>query len=273
MPPEDEFPIDLSTDGDVAPRDVDRAQEHLVAIADLAPAPVLRGQIRLSFARSTPPAQSRVLPAKVEGALDVNGQLIRAQVAARTMQEAVDRFADRLRSQLKESAERRRARREASRGSGTDQWGWIDPSTDRPHYVDRPAAEREIVRRKSFAARSSTAEEAAFDMESLDHDFFLFRSADSGEESFLYRSADRGYELVRRGGGTGNVDVGIAPIRVSERIPPRLPLGDAVTALNVGNEPFVFFIDAEDDQGAVLYRRYDGHYGLITLDPEPVSVD
>jgi hypothetical protein len=27
--------------------------------------------------------------------------------------------------------------------------------------------------------------------------------------------------------------------------------------------PFLFFVDAERGRGAVLYHRYDGHYGLI----------
>ena len=30
--------------------------------------------------------------------------------------------------------------------------------------------------------------------------------------------------------------------------------------------PFVFFIDAERQTGAVVYRRFDGHDGLITAD-------
>ena len=37
--------------------------------------------------------------------------------------------------------------------------------------------------------------------------------------------------------------------------------------LNDGDEPFVFYLDGATGRGAVVYRRYDGHYGLI----EPVS--
>jgi hypothetical protein len=28
-------------------------------------------------------------------------------------------------------------------------------------------------------------------------------------------------------------------------------------------QPFLFFRDRERDRGALLYHRYDGHYGLI----------
>ena len=34
--------------------------------------------------------------------------------------------------------------------------------------------------------------------------------------------------------------------------------------LELMDEPFVFFVDAKSGRGNVLYRRYDGHYGLIT---------
>ena len=38
----------------------------------------------------------------------------------------------------------------------------------------------------------------------------------------------------------------------------------AVTHLDLGGDPFVFFVDAGTARARVLYRRYDGHYGLIT---------
>jgi hypothetical protein len=35
--------------------------------------------------------------------------------------------------------------------------------------------------------------------------------------------------------------------------------------LEADGEPFVFYLDGESGEGRVLYLRYDGHYGLITL--------
>jgi hypothetical protein len=40
-------------------------------------------------------------------------------------------------------------------------------------------------------------------------------------------------------------------------------LGSAVERLNETDERSLFYVDAESDRGAVLYRRYDGHYGVI----------
>ena len=64
-------------------------------------------------------------------------------------------------------------------------------------------------------------EEAVFDMEALDHDFFLFRNAESGEENVVYRMSDGGYELIQPTARTGGTDFGRAPIRPGKQVPPR----------------------------------------------------
>jgi len=258
MPAETSFPIDVSSQGDVTPQDIDLAREKLARVADLVEDRVLRGQLRLTMEVVEPPAPAHVRPALVEGALDVGGTVIRAHVAGSTMQEAIDLFMDRLRSRVARYVERRRDRRHAAPEPEAN-------SAARPAYLERPAEEREIVRRKSFATAPCTPEEAVFDMDLLDHDFYLFRNADTGEENVVYRSADGSYQLIRPS-GNGQAGAGDTPIPVSNQIPPRVPLADAVTALNLSNDPFLFFIDADDGAGAVLYRRYDGNYGLITLD-------
>ena len=53
-------------------------------------------------------------------------------------------------------------------------------------------------------------------------------------------------------------------VSVSTHPPPSLQVDDAVERLNATGWPFVFFEDVASGRGCVLYRRYDGHYGLIT---------
>jgi hypothetical protein len=43
-----------------------------------------------------------------------------------------------------------------------------------------------------------------------------------------------------------------------------MTLEDAVELLDLSDDRFVFSRDAASGRGQVLYRRYDGHYGLIT---------
>ena len=38
----------------------------------------------------------------------------------------------------------------------------------------------------------------------------------------------------------------------------------AVEHLDLAGDAFVFHLDPGTGRGRVLYRRYDGHYGLIT---------
>ncbi len=39
---------------------------------------------------------------------------------------------------------------------------------------------------------------------------------------------------------------------------------EAIQLLDGADWPFVFFRNPTTDRGNVIYRRYDGHYGLIT---------
>jgi hypothetical protein len=43
-----------------------------------------------------------------------------------------------------------------------------------------------------------------------------------------------------------------------------MALEDAVELLDLSEDRFVFYGDTASGRGQVLYRRYDGHYGLIT---------
>jgi hypothetical protein len=45
---------------------------------------------------------------------------------------------------------------------------------------------------------------------------------------------------------------------------PTMTVAEARQRLEAMDLSFVFFADAETGRGCVLYRRYDGDYGLIT---------
>jgi hypothetical protein len=57
---------------------------------------------------------------------------------------------------------------------------------------------------------------------------------------------------------------GDPPVTLDPQPAPRLVLAEARERLELGGLPFVFFVDRDSHRGAVLYHRYDGHYGLIT---------
>jgi hypothetical protein len=61
-----------------------------------------------------------------------------------------------------------------------------------------------------------------------------------------------------------NGDRPAAAVVIEPQGAPKLDLDEAREQLDNNPEPWVFFTDPATERARVLYRRYDGHYGLIT---------
>lgn len=241
--------------GDVSDRMVAYAHDKLLAIVAHAPAPVLDLELRLDH--HADPARDR--PDHVEVSLDLDGTLVRAHRSAATMSEAIDRALARLRRRIEAAAERPQSLQLRHRDS--DSWHHDDRLTQRPKVYQRPPDERDFVRHKTFALRPESSEDALFDLETVDHDFFLFVHDETGAEAVVYRVGG-GYGIMQR----------VATPEAIERVenamtvgphPSTMTLDDATSILDEGNATLVFFVEELSDRGLVIYRRYDGHYGLI----------
>jgi hypothetical protein len=135
------------------------------------------------------------------------------------------------------------------------EWRHGDLPTHRPDVFPRPAAERELIPHTTFAGRTLSRDEAAFDLGLLDYEFLLFTDEATGEDT-----------VARREPGTG--PVAFTPAHDA----PVLTRADAVARLDVTDEPFVFFVETPGGRGQAVYRRYDGHYGLVhTAGPQPAA--
>lgn len=254
-PASTELPVTMVADELVAEESKEHALEVLERIAAVAPRPVLHARVVLRLHRD--PALER--PAVAKAVLDVSGRSVRAHVAARRIDEAIDLLERRLRRNLEDLDELDRAHRHETGEAPPGEWRHGDLPAERPHYFPRPPEERELIRRKTFALAAQTPEQAAFEMSTLDYDFHLFTDADTGEEAVVHRRPDGTTALARITTGVGcgppfDVDPTPAPVLLVDR---------AIERLNRSGEPFLFFVDAQTRRGNVLYRRYDGHYGLI----------
>jgi hypothetical protein len=107
-------------------------------------------------------------------------------------------------------------------------------------------------------------EEAADEMDQLDHDFFLFLDADHDIDRVVYHNGSRSICVVPEVAGEDLPGDTRPPISAGRLVLNHLPLADAEALLDEGDEPFVFFAIPGSNRGQVVYRRYDGHYGLIT---------
>lgn len=250
----------ISTHGRVSDAERAYARDKAAHLIRFAPGPVLDVQIRLR--REPDPARER--PAVAEASLDVDGHPVRSQVAAPTMREAIDLLEARLRRRLERLSDRARSRQRRHRDVGPGEWHHGDLPTHRPEYFDRPPEEREVVRHKTFALAAQTPDGAVADLELLDHDFLLFRNAETGEDNVIHRLAAGGYALIEPTPHPEQLERCAAPITPSPQVPGRVGLADATALLDLSAEPFAFFVDGGTGRGNVVYRRYDGHYGLIT---------
>ena len=242
------------------------AEQKLRRVMAAVSEPVLHASIKLGTAPD--PAVER--PALAQATLDVNGQLVRAHVAAHTTTEAVDLLERRLRDRLEHRAERKHALRHLTATAvEPGEWRHGQLPTERPDRYDRPAEERKVVRHKTFALDELTVDEAAFDMDMLDFDFYLFRELATGGDVLLHRVPDGRYGLRRLRISPVPAAGAVVEVDVEPELAPSLSLDEALEWLGVTGEPFVFFANRETGRGNVAYHRYDGHYGLITPADEP----
>lgn len=249
--------VSISMRGPLPARARVELEEMLARIGQVAPRTLLRA--RVSLVQEEDRALERPVVAKAQ--LDLAGRVVRAHVAAAAAEEAVDLLEARLRRNLLDLGDRAKAARKEGRPATAGEWRHGDLAGARPAFFDRPAQERRLVRRKSYAAAAMTAEEAAWEMRLLDHDFHLFADAASGEDALVYLHEDGVLGLKRTGGDGGWVE----PFLLDAEPAPTLSAEQAIERLDTTQAPFLFFVEDEICRAAVLYRRYDGDYGLVTL--------
>jgi ribosome-associated translation inhibitor RaiA len=252
-------PVQVAVQGEVARGAVRYALAKVARVGERVDEPVLF--IRVVLTQHGDPAAVR--PAMAEAVVDVNGDLVRAHVAADEMMEAIDKLDARLRDRLDHHRAHRGWDRPGEAPVTTGEWRHGGMTADRPTHFDRPLDQREVVRHKTWASEEMTVDEAVCDLESLDHDFYLFRELLSGQDSVVYRVADGGYGLMQVDPDPRSVAKSLTDVVLNSGSAPRLSIADAIERLNIGEEPFVFFVPAESVAAAVAYRRFDGHYGLI----------
>jgi putative sigma-54 modulation protein len=128
-------------------------------------------------------------PEVAEATLFINGAVLKAREASVDMYASIDRMSDKLERQVRRY-----------RGRQIDRWhGQLRGHSPRPETVaieEEEEIETKIVRTKQFQMKPMGAEEAVLQMELLDHDFFVFTSADTGDINVVYRRRDGNYGLI-----------------------------------------------------------------------------
>jgi len=144
---------------------------------------VSRAEVEMIHERNPSISDSEV----VEATLFIDGAVLKAREASEDMYASIDRMSDKLERQVKRY-----------RGRQIDRWhGQLKnhvPESAVPEAEEE--IEAKIVRTKQFQMKPMSAEEAVLQMELLDHDFFVFTSADTGDINVVYRRRDGDYGLI-----------------------------------------------------------------------------
>jgi hypothetical protein len=248
-------PIEVQVSGDSTPLLARHAEQRLRRLLHATDEQVRSARIRLVRYRGPRATHSIVAQAN----LVLRDRSVRAQVVDAGAIEAVAALLDRLHQHLRQVTRYRRDPR--MRHSPAPH---RSPRRESARQRTFSGPHQEIVRRKAVSLTHRDVDEAAFDMDIMDYDFHLFVESGTGEDSVLYRMTptERGLSQLRPSPQTlAGYDLGIS---IDERPAPRWDVGEAVRRLSCSRHSFLFFQDGRLGRGAVVYRRYDGHFGLIT---------
>ncbi|WP_236795428.1 sigma 54 modulation/S30EA ribosomal C-terminal domain-containing protein [Amycolatopsis sp. GM8] len=245
--------VAVQTAGEVLDGARDYVQRSIGSFARRLTGEVEAVRMRLTTLRQTSTAR----PALAQVNLTVDGRPVRAQVAAAFFREAAVLLRARLSGHLTRLAHPVVPR----------SWPDADRRRSGPPAVEIKPAQRRIVRRKCYPLARCRPDEAALVMDVMDYDFHLFVDADTGQDSMVHRIGPTGYRLARLSGLRPPAPPASMPWTINVHDIPRLTPGQAAGRLDTTEMPYRFFRDTATGRGSVLYRRYDGHYGLLTATP------
>lgn len=130
-----------------------------------------------------------VIEVQVEG----DGVFLRAEDRSPDMYACVDAIIEKLEKQVKRFKGKLMLHPRAGVGEAM-------AAEVAPEAAAEAAEEAEplpgVVRTKRFAIKPMTPEEAAMQMELLNHDFFVFRNGETDQMNVLYRRKDGNYGLI-----------------------------------------------------------------------------
>jgi ribosomal subunit interface protein len=249
--------IEVTARGNVSKGVRAEARRKLDRLEGFSKGPILGARVVLI----QEPNPRIALPARAEAEINLQGRLVRARAAAPSMEAAVDDMAERLQRQLRRYVDRLVTSEHEPASPPPGEWSHHAWSPPRPAVFVRPVEERQLIRHKSFAFDPMSVEQAIDALKDLDHDFFLFHDAGADADAVVYWRDDRTLGLIEppsakpadRAGATHEKS------RFSEPI----DLATAIAEMDALEHRFLFFENAASGRGNVIYRRYDGHYGLI----------
>jgi putative sigma-54 modulation protein len=128
---------------------------------------------------------------RIEITVHADGMFIRGEEHDESVRAAIDKVADKMEVRLRRFKGRLIDRH---RKKGVPPPPALGEAAENPSNSE---AHLEIAEQKAVPLKPMTHEEAALQLEMIDHPFFIFLSKDSGSIEVLYRRRDGRYGLLR----------------------------------------------------------------------------
>lgn len=170
---------------------IEKAVSHFQAL-------ITEIDVHLSVARNP-----RINPKQTaEVTVYANGTVIRAEESSENLYASIDLVADKIARQLRKYKEKRHDRKvqaQPKTGAAVAEQPVADLLAGKT-----PSLPAEVVRTKYFAMPPMTVQEALEQLELVDHDFYMFRNAETNEINVIYERNHGGYGVIQPRQGNDN---------------------------------------------------------------------
>lgn len=258
MADQQQMQVDITAAPGVPRGQMHDARRMLISLQEVAPRPLVAARLTLR-----PAASSSVGPPILyvaDATLPFDGRLLAAHATGPTALQAAEAAVDRLRRQLRRVRDSAVAVRNDPRviaAALRDLQG-----VRRPPVRLKLPEERAIVHRRSYAPTPEPTLTAIADLLDDDEDFHLFVHVRTNEDVVVHWTDDHTIGLLFPPGSVLGDEGDLVDPEPSRYSAP-LPMTTARAEMDELNHRFLYFIDADDDRGKVLYLRLDGDYGLV----------
>lgn len=246
---------------DVPPRLVEQIRRRVAGLEQLVddPPPEVRLTVRPGPARSGPHGRR---PFVADASAPDHGRVLAAHALGPTAITAAAAAVERLRRQLRRTRDSEVALRDEPRviARGIAELRRLEPQ--RPELPRKPPEERRIVHRRAFSQEPESTLSAIADLLDDDQEFRLFVHVLTHEDVVVHWRDDGRVGLLHPQGSV-LAEEGPPVVPEPSRYSEPLPFAVARAEMDLLDHRFLYFIDAEDGRGKVLYLRYDGDYGLV----------
>ena len=124
---------------------------------------------------------------KMELTISNKGQLFRAETMGENMYENIDLILPKIEKQIIKQSSKKR---DMFKKSAFDEAGYL-------FLEEKPEVkEKDVFKRKSFELVPETVEDAKYQLDNLEHDFYVFLNAETGKVNVIYKRRDDKLGLI-----------------------------------------------------------------------------